>query len=149
MAEEILIIIRMSKTNAVRTLSCMEIHSPMALALVTEEEWMRSCPCTQKKRYWKSVYAFQQEYGKSKNPESFIASYDESITMRELFAPVPRNISQDVSSVYGKSSGSMRCVKSPKINLHLDPVCTQNNFRFYQHGRNFTATQHHSPNPKQ
>ena len=55
MAEEILTIIGMSKVNAVRTLSCMEIHSPMALALVMEEEWMRNCPCTQKERYWKSV----------------------------------------------------------------------------------------------
>ena len=50
--------------------------------------------------------------------------------MRELFAPVPRNICQDVSSIYGKSSGSTRCVKSPKINLILDPVCTQNKSGF-------------------
>ena len=35
MAEEILNIIGMSKVNAVRTLRCMDIHSPMALALIT------------------------------------------------------------------------------------------------------------------
>ena len=82
----------MSKVNATRTLRCMNIHSPMALALVTEEEWMTSCPCTQKERYWKSVYAFQQEYAKSKEPQRFLTSYDESMhvqSMRELFAPDP------------------------------------------------------------
>ena len=68
---KILTIIRMSKANAVRMLSCMAIHSPMVLVLVMEEEWMKSCPCTQKERYWKSIYAFQQEYGKSKDPEIF------------------------------------------------------------------------------
>ena len=73
--EEILIIIGMSKVNTpVRTLSCMDIHSPMALALVMEEEWIKSCFCTQKERYWKSIHAFQQEYAKSKDPERFLTS---------------------------------------------------------------------------
>ena len=96
MVEEILNIIGMSKVNAVRTLRCMDIHSPMALALIAEEEWMNSCPCTQKESYWKSVYAFQQKYAKSKDSEGFLMSYDESMhvrTMRELLAPVLRNIS--------------------------------------------------------
>ena len=69
--KEILNIISMSKVNAERILRSMDINNPMALVLVMEEEWMKSCPCTQKERYWKSVYAFQQEYAKLKEPESF------------------------------------------------------------------------------
>ena len=51
-------------------------------------------------------------------------------TMRKLLAPVPRNISQDVSSIYMKSLGLIRGVKSPEINLNLEPVCTQIKLNF-------------------
>ena len=94
---------------------------------------MRSCPCTQMERYWKSVYAFQQEYAKSKELQSFLTSYDKSMhvqTMRKLFVPDPQNISQDVSSIYVKSSGSMKYIKSPEMNLNLEPVRTQNKLDF-------------------
>ena len=63
----------------------------------------------------------------------FLTSYDESMhvqTMRELFALDPGNISQDVSSIYVKSSGSMKCVKSPEMNLNLELVRTQNKSDF-------------------
>ena len=117
-AEEILRNVRLSPKMAKATTRGLQINSPFQLPLITKEMWMEGCPCTQKSRHWKGIMAFQDEYFRSKNSESFISSYNESFhagLMKQLFAPLPRSIAPDVSSIHMRSSGSFRHAKIPNL----------------------------------
>ena len=89
---------------------------------------MEGCPCLQKSRHWKGVLTFQEEYFKSKNSESFVSSYNESLhagLMKQLFAPLSRSIAHDISSIHIRSSGSFRNAKSPELQPNLVTIFIQ------------------------
>ena len=127
-AEEILRIIGLSPEMAMATARGLQIISPFQLPLITKKMLMKGCPCTQKSRHWKGTMAFQDKYFRLKNSESFISSYNKSFhpgLMKQLFAPVPRSIAPDISSIHMRSSGSFRHLKSPESQPNAAPIFQQ------------------------
>ena len=122
-AKEILRIIRLSSEMATATAQELQINSPFQLSLIMKEMWMEGCPCTQKSRHWKGVIVFQEEYFRSKNSESFISFH--TGLMKQLFTPLPRSITPDISSIHMRSSGSYRNAKSPKSQPNAAPIFNQ------------------------
>ena len=89
---------------------------------------MEGCPCTQKSRHWKGITAFLDEYFRSKNSESIISSYNESFhagLMKQLFAPLPRSIAPNISSIHMRSSRLFRNGKSQKSQPNAAPIFSQ------------------------
>ena len=127
-AEEILRMIGMSPEMATATTQGLQINSPFQQPLIMKEMWMEGCPCLQKSTHWKGVLAFQDQYFKLKNSDSFLSSYNKSFhagLMKQLFATLSRSIAPDISSIYMRSSGSFRNAKSPESQLNSAPIFMQ------------------------
>ena len=113
----------MSPAMAAVTAQGLQIYSSFQLLLITKKMLMEGCPCSQKSRHWKGVLAFQEEYYKSKNLESFVSSYNELLHKGlQLFTPLSRSIVHDISSIHMRSSGSFRNAKSSKSQPNSAPI---------------------------
>ena len=118
-------IIRMSLAMAEATARGLQINSPFQPPLITNEMWIEGCPWPQKSRHWKGVIMFEDEDFKSKNSESFVSIYNESLhasLMQQLFAPLSRIITHIIWNIPIRSSGLFRDVKSPELQPNLAPV---------------------------